>query len=445
MAAIQPIDIDVTAGPQSVSRVGFGIPLIVGYTGQRAVLITGTGASGIIAKSVTRRDTLSLVINVTGGSYIYAFASDVVTITAPTGATVRDLIADFDANAPSNVTDEITLTALTTGSGLVGAITETPLTFTDFRQILELSQLDNFYDTTDPEYVIAQNMLASVPSPRFLYILDVQGSSDVAADLATNDNGQWYAIVATTTTENEQLVLSDYVGTRKRIAILTTSDAARLLNVRNQRTAWLPHDAPEDHPEASWAALRLPLVPGQATWAYAGPLVGQTTNNTSTLSELLTVRNNKGNSYVLNNGLSYVDEGLTTDPDRTTYIDQVRSRDWIELNLEADLLQLLVNVGNLTGKIPYTNAGIAQIVGVLENRLEQAGINGIIAPIETSAQAEQSSSANFRYSIEIPTREGIEEATPEDITNRQLNRLNFSFVESGAIHGISGIGSVVLT
>lgn len=445
MAAIQPINIDVTAGPQAVSRLGFGFPLIVGYTGQRSVLITGTGTSGIIAKSVARKDTLSLVINVTGGVYIYAFASDVVTITVPTSSTVRQLIADFNANAPTNVTDEITLSALTTGSGLVVAITETPLVFTTFRELQAVSQLDNFYDTTDTEYEMVQNIFSSVPSPRTVYLLDVQGSLDVATDISNNDTGQWYMIVATTTTEAEQQILSDYVATRKRKVILISSDSARPLTVRNQRTSWVIHDAPNDHPEASWAAIRLPLEPGQATWANAGPLFGQTPNTTATLSQLITVRNNKANSYVLNNNLRYMDEGLTTDPDRTTYIDQVRSRDWIELNLEADLLELLVNVGNLTGKIPYTNAGISQVIGVIENRLEQAGINGIIAPIETSAQAEQSSSSNFRYRIEVPTREGIESSAPQDIVNRQLNRVNFSFVESGAIHGISGIGSVVLS
>ena len=443
MAAIQPINIDVSAGPQSVSRVGFGIPLLVGFTGQRSVLIVGSGTSGLVAKSTPRNHTVSLVITI-GGSISYAFASGVVTITATATTTVRDLVADFNANAPTLVTDELTIEALTTGSGLVQAITETPLIFSQFRQISEVSQLENFYDDTDVEIIMARNILGSVPSPRFFFLLDVFGTSDLAGDIATFDDGSWYCILTTDTGQANQLIISDYVGDKNRITVLTTSDAARLLTVRNQRTAYLVHDVPGDHPEASWAALRLPLLPGQATWAFAGPLIGQSPNTASTLTQLQTVRNNKGNSYVLNNNLNYVDEGLTTDPDRTTYIDQVRSRDWIELNLEADLLQLLVNVGNTVGKVPYTDAGIGQVINVVANRLEQAGINGIIAPIETSSQAENSSSSNFRFSIDVPTRSEIETSNPNDIVNRELNRIDFTFVEAGAIHSISGTGSVVL-
>lgn len=445
MSAIKDIVVQVIPGAPSVARQGFGIPAIVGLTGQRSVLITGTGSSGLIAKSTPRNHTVSLEI-VVGAIYAYAFAAGTVTIDIPAGSNVRDLVADFNANAPSIVTDELTLEALTTGSGALGIISPTALTFEQFREIFAITQADNFFDITDPEYIMLANMLASKPAPLKVVLIDLFGTSDIATDIAAFDDGSWYAALTNSIVEAEQQSLSDYVDDKLRIALIVNSDEGVLDNIQSRRTAIVIHDAPNDHPEASWAAKALPENPGSITWKFLNSLQGQTANATATLSALQNVRDKKGQSYVEANGVSYMDEGKTTDPATTTFLDLVRSQDWVQSNLTADLNQLFFDAAAAGSKIPYTDAGIAQIESVIRNRLSLAGVAGIIAPVETSAQAELSSDGNFRFSISVPTRAEVLANDPSDITNRILPDITFQYVEAGAIHEVKPvIGRVILS
>lgn len=455
MPAINDIQVSVSPAPSSASRVGFGVPLLVGFTGSRSVLITGSGVSGLVAKTINRQAVVSLEITVTGSSYTYNVAGTKVEWTVPAGALVREAVADFNSNAPSSVTNLISVEALTTGSGTLAAISETDLEFDTYQQIVDISQLQYYYDEDDKEYVITQNILASRPTPGQLYLLDVFEAAyveEVSALIDAVDDGNWYMVHTTSTAEAEQQEISDWVNTKTKIALFTVLDSSavsRLGTVQGYRTGYLVHDAPDDHPEASWSAKNLPNVPGQATWKHTQNLQGQTVNTTTTLSDLLAIRAAQGQAYTKKSGISFVNEGLLNDPNATssnrTYIDQVWSRDWIEVNLQADLLELFTNAAAAGKKISYTDAGIAQVVGVIVRRLQLAAANGIIAPVETTEQAELSSDGQFRFRVTAPTRAEVEASNLSDITSRVLNNVEFSYVEAGAVHEVTVTGRVVLT
>ncbi len=446
MAFLEDIIVEVIPGAASVSRVGFGIPAIVGTTGQRSVLKTGTGTSQLIAKSTSRHNVVSLEI-VAGAVFAYAFAGGTVTIDVPAGALVRELVADFIANAPSIVTDELTIEAGTTGSGAVGLITPTPLTFLDFFSFTDIEQLRFFYDSTDGEFIMASNMLASSPSPIQIYIIDVFADlADIGAKIALHDTGAWYALVTNSLIEAEQQAISDFVDDKQRLFFMTDSDSSILLTIQSRRTAILIHDAPDDHPEASWVAKNLPQTPGSLTWKNTNPLQGQLPNVTADLSALQFIRDNGGQSYVVANGISLVDEGRTNDPNGITFIDQVRSQDWVDLNMTADIAQLFADAGASGSKIPYTDRGIATIGTSVEKRLKLAGEAGIIAPVETAEQAEVSTDGAFRFRVVLPTRQSILDSDPGQITARNLPGITFQYIEAGAIHEVKTItGRVVLS
>ena len=209
MAALEDIIVQVLGGPVTVSRVGFGIPGILGTTGQRSILISGLAGGQVIYKSVARNAELS--VNVVNGAYSYSFGSGVVNITVPVDSTVRDLVADFNANAPGAVTAVLSLEIGTTGSGKVVLIPDdTELTFSDFREIVDISQLQFFYDTTDTEFKMFQNMLAEVPTPVRLFLIDAFSFSDLTKALSTNDNGSWFAVLTNETTEAEQQEITEF-------------------------------------------------------------------------------------------------------------------------------------------------------------------------------------------------------------------------------------------
>ena len=446
MAFNEDIIVEVIPGAASVSRVGFGIPAIVSILGQRSVLSTGESTSKLIAKSVARHVTISLEI-VTGGAFAYVFAGGVVTIDVPVGTLVRELIADFDANAPTSVTDEMILVAGSTGSGVVGLIAPTPLVFTAFRTFTDISQIENFYDPTDQAFVMAKNMLGSSPSPVFIVLIDVlDGIADIGAAIALVDDGTWYALVIDSIIEADQQDVSDYAESRQRLFFATSSDATILDRIKSRRTSWLIHNVPLDHPEASWVAKNLPQTPGSLTWKFTNPLFGQTANEVTDLTGLQTIRAKNGQSYVKANGVSIVDEGRVTDPDGITFIDQVRSQDSIDLNMTADILQVFIDAGNAGSKVAYTDAGIAQIGTAVEKRLALAGRAGIIAPVETPEQAELSTDGVFRFKVNLPTRDEILAADPSQIEARNLPGITFQYVEAGAIHEVKTItGRVVLS
>lgn len=444
MSFLDDIVVQIIPGAPSVSRVGFGIPALVGTTGQRSILIHGSGVSGLVVKSVVRNATVSLVIQT--GAFAYAFAAGVVTIDIPAATLVRELVADFNINAPTDVTDVISIEALKTGSGILGLLAETPLEFETFRELVQIEQLNFFFDKTDPEFKILTNMFGSRPAPLKIFLFDVFNSADIAADIATNDNGRWYALLTNATDETTQQIISDYADSVTRLFIYVSDDAGRLDIIQSSRTAALIHDAPDDHPEASWMAQSLPSEPGAITWKWQNVLKGQIANAVADVNALLNVRNKKGQSYVEGNGVSYVDEGITSDPDQNTYIDDRRSQDFIQINLNADLLQMFLNASKAGTKISYTNAGIAQIGDVIERRLSLAGVAKIIALVETAEQAELSSDGAFRFNIKLPTVEDLIANNPNIKATRVLPDIKFSYIPAGAIHEVKPItGRVIIT
>lgn len=447
MPAINDIVISLSSAAATAARQAFGVPLLLGFTGQRAILVSGAGASGIVYKSVVRNDSAVTVVVETGPGFAYAAVGSAVTITVPVGTIVRDLIADFNANAGAPVKALISLERLSTGSGIVPLIAvATNLAFTAYRDIRDITQLDYYYDDTDIEYIAIGNYLASRPTPGRLYLLDVFGTVDIAADIATYDTGDWWLILSTSTTEANLQIIADYVNIRQRAMLAVSSDVAILDTVQGRNVMFIIHPAPDDHPEISLAAYKLPAQPGSTTWKFAGPLQGQTPNTTSTLDQLITVRNNRGQSYVTRSGISYVDGARMNDPTAIVYMDQVISRDWVSLNMEVDLLELFTQASARNEKISYTNAGIQKITGVIERRLSIAGQFDIIAPVETPAQAEASSDGVYRFNVKSKTREFIEANSPNDITNRVLNYVEFQYVEAGAIEGINPVtGRVIIT
>lgn len=444
MAAIKDIIINVINGVVNATGVAFGVPIWLGFTGSRAIVKWGSGTSGIVAKSVARNGAFNLIV--LHGAYDYDLTGITLTITVPSTDRVRDLIADFEANAPGPVQALVSLQATGTGSGLVSTLASTAAVFLNYQRIEDLSQLDYYYDSTDTDYKIIRNIMASQPSPNVVYLLNCFGktTANIGAAIQAVDLGDWFLVLTGDTTESMQLAIADYVNAVDRVALFTSDTDARLDAVKGDNIGYLIHDVPADHPEASWAAKCLPSVPGVG-WKFQSNLYGQLANETADLSQLLLVRSKKGNSYVKANGVSYVDGSQINSAADTVYIDQAISRKWIKINLQIDLLNLFLKAAAVGQKIPYTNAGINQILGTIATRLNNAGQLGIIAPVETQDQAKVSFDGVFRFRVTSLTRTQIEDTAAADITARILKGVKYSYIEAGAIEKVEVTGVILLT
>lgn len=454
MAAINDIIVSVINGSMTATGVNFGVPLLIGFTGSKTIVRWGSGNSGAVAVSVDPQVVFTLRVIVTGSSYIYAIGSENdVTITVPTTARVRDLLTDFAANASAPIQALIGLQATGTGSGLVEQTLDADDVLTtlgsagiSYLKVIDISQLQYYYASTSTEYKMVQNVLASSPSPNVIYVLDCYGKtgSTLTSYIALYDVGQWYIAMTTATDQTTQQTLADHFDSIKRIILFVSNVIARPTVVGNGRVSGIIHDVIADHPEAAWAAKALPNVPGQG-WKFLSDLQGQTPNTTSTLTDLITVRENKAQSYITKNGLNYVDGSQMWDQTQQIYIDQVIGRDWISLNLETDLLTLFVRAAAQGSKIPYTDGGINQVLSTIANRLTTAGKLGIVAPVETQIQAAASYDGLFRFNVTSLTRTEIEQQSPTDITNRVLSGVKYSYIENTPIEKVEVTGIILLT
>lgn len=445
MSAIKDVIINIIDGVINATGVNFGVPLLIGYTGSRSIVKWGSGSSGIIAKSVARNQTFQLNVSY-AASYSYAIVGGVIEIETPNTARVRDLIADFIANAPPAVTNLISLEATGTGSGIVQTLSTTTSAYLEYQRVESLTQIQYYYDSTDTEWKIIANILGSSPSPNVCYLLNTHNvtPANIANAILLRDNGDWFAVLTTSTDEADQQAIADYVNNTDRIALFVSSDANRLDNVKGDHIAYIIHDAQNDHPEASWAAKCLPSVP-TVGWKFQSRLQGQTPNLTASLSDLLTVRSKKGNSYVRANGVDYVDGSQINTTSGNLYLDNVIGRLWIKLNLQIDIQNLLLRAAAEGAKIPYTDQGINQIVSVVANRLTAAGQLGLIAPVETQPQAKVSSDGQYRFKVTALSRAQVEVMYPTDITNRVYKGIKFAYVESGAIERAEVTGVILLS
>jgi len=461
MSSIKDINGSISSGYVPVNRVGFDVPMIVGVTGQRYVLKTGSGVNGLVVKSVSRDTGFNIQIIVTGSSYVYNKVGSDITITVPTTHTIRALIADFAVSGGA-LSPFISLEALTTGAGSLTAIASTAMSALGvYTNIQDISQLKYYYDETDPEYVMINNMLGGQDTHvNNIYLLDVYSTLDVYGvptsttrdRIQLYDTGDWYFALVSSTAVTVIDGVNQYISTVKRLMGATTSDVADLATVQGN-IVYVVHPSAnkDDHPEASWVAKALVPVPGSSLWKFVKNLQGQTANTTSDLTALLAVRTAQGNSYTTQGGQSFMNDGLvnnigasSTSPD---YIDAHILKDWIVLNSEADISSLFLSKVSQGSKVDYDDKGINEIFSTVMNRLLTAAKNGAIARVSpgNNTQAALSYDGVYRYGGTKPTRASIEATSPDDIVQRILNNLTFWYIPSGGIEKVTFTGLELIT
>ena len=460
MSAIKDINGLIQSGYVPVARVGFDVPLLIGVTGERFVQKIGSGVNGLIIKTVGRDAGFNIAIVVTGSSYVYAKVGNDITITVPTTHTIRALIADFAING-GTLSPYISLIAMTTGAGVLVAQALTAMSeIPEYTNIQDISQLQYYYDSTDPEYVMVNNMLGGSDTHiTNLYLLDVYSTLDVygVPTQATRDLiklydvGDWYMAKVSSTAKAVISGINQYISTVKRLMIATTDTLADLADVQGniiyvgQQTA-----NKNDHPEASWAAKALVPVPGSSLWKGVGNLQGQTVCNFD-LTTQIQWRAAQGNLYVRNGINNFMQDGLVnnvgasaSNPD---YIDSHMLKDWLVLNMEADLLSLYLSKVAIGQKLDYDNKGINEVRSTIAARLQTAGANGALARVAegNTKQAGLSYDGVFRFNVHVPTRADVEAGSPTDIVQRILKNVTFWYIPSGGIEKITFTGSEFIT
>lgn len=256
---------------------------------------------------------------------------------------------------------------------------------------------DAGFSTTGSVYKYCTAFFAQSPTPHYIYIArvdTVSGDTWPATIEAALTQANFYA-VGIDTLDLEQVTMLNIAGiveTKKLLWVQTRrySDVLTIYQAVNNenftRTAFISKDADTDDNrlDAAWYGKCLSrdnLASGVPNWAYqtltgVTPSAESNANITALLDAGVNVYVNYGNFVATKNART-----TATDP---SYIDQIVAMDYLRINIEQDILNLILN----SDKIPYTDAGMKIVESVVLSRLNDAIANNILdAAVRPTATA----------------------------------------------------------
>jgi hypothetical protein len=353
---------------------------------------------------------------VTAVSTLYAFglavtggADQLISFTSSATATSAEILLGLTARlAAANAYAAAGLTAATAS----GKVTLTgPATGPKF----EVFIYDDLTKYTPTAFSLLQDTTA-----------DNNIESDFNACLAEDDD--FYGVMSTSKGAAELKLLSATIETLRKFLVIasmdndiistSTSDIATYNQGQSyNRTAGLFNDRHMQHPDAALLGRWLPYTPGSETVKFK-VLTGITpTKLTSTYRAKLRLKN--FNFFNTVAGLNIVEDGICATGE---FMDTIRYDDWLYANIQQDVLALLASMP----KVPFTDTGIAQVGGAVQNVLTRGEQNG--------GGVKGSSVVNLPAASSISTADRV---------SRFLNKITWSQDLAGAVHSASIEGRLV--
>lgn len=173
-------------------------------------------------------------------------------------------------------------------------------------------------------------------------------------------------------------------------------------------------------PEVAWMGYMLPSDPGSETWKFK-ELQGQTPAPSTSLnpSEENEALNKNANLYTSLGGEGHTQPGAMASG---RFIDVQRGIDWIDARIQEAIANLLLNAP----KIPYTDAGASAFQAEIASVLDLGVRNGLLGPLLDD-------SGDF-YRISIPK---VADQLAADRTNRYFPGITAQAQLAGAVHSLA--------
>lgn len=393
MALDDLVSVSITTQTTSVSRAGFGVPLllaqhnfwpdIVRTFGNKLSDLVSAGVpvghpiyrmfQAVVAQNpkVTQVKVGKRVLQATASYGITPVdtAEGVVSkITATVGATSEEYAhTNGPAETPTTIATALhTLvnagTLAITSTDNTGDITIAGDNAGDVVLIETSRGVDQVNDTPDPG-IVTDYTACKLDDPAFYGVLiDSESKAEIAAMAAAVETEARLFVAATADDE----VRKDTTGN-----IGETLDAASYA-----RTAVLYHHSPLYYAAAAWVGNRFPSDPGSSTWKYktlAGvPVSPVDANDTAAMKA------NHVNWYEDVAGVGITCDGWTASGE---YIDITRFVDWLTARIQERFFALLVN----NPKLPFTDGSgdlvRAQLGAQLQEGINRGGLAADPAPL----------------------------------------------------------------
>lgn len=437
----QIIDVQITRETAQVRAAGFGIPLVFGIHTRFAERIryyaslAAMATDGFISSDAEYKAAAKLfgqevkpesvaigrrVANAPG-------TAQVNTIT-PTPADVAAYVVVLNGVIFSFVSDgDATPTEIVTGlKNAINAGTE-PVTATGTTTLVLTADVPGVSFTVS----VSSNLANVLTTPNSV-VSNVADELDALMDSSVTAKA-WYALMLTSRVDEDILAAAGWIEANKRIFIacsgdpdikdsgVTTDIASDLQDAGYARTAILYSEDQANYPEAAWLGRMLPTEPGSATWANKD--LSGIAKDDLTENEIATIEEKGANYYVEIGGLGVTLNGATAEPE---WLDVMVGVDWITARMGERVFALIQR----EPKVPYTDAGISQIVGEMGAVLQEAVERSILAAPAPETRP---------WTISAPLAKNISAVQK---ATRELVGVTFDGYLAGAIHRAELRGTV---
>lgn len=278
--------------------------------------------------------------------------------------------------------------------------------------------LVDFADTTDT-YKMAAQLFAQEPAPDGIAVLGDSTAlpADLTALLTANINQDFTVFYCTNAGDTFVSAFDAWATANNKFYAATTQN--KTLETTGRNTFLMYHSTAGIYLAEVLTTYMLVRPIGSVVGKFK-TLVG-VPESVVTDAELAVLHSNNVGTYIEDMGVLQTTQAQTQSGE---YVDVVLGALWIKLEMEAGLRNLALT----TGKIPYSNAGIALLKDVAIKVLQQGAVNGIILLDENG---------NAVYELTAMTREEVE---AQDRADRVYNGITFTASLAGAIEGgqISG-------
>ena len=295
-----------------------------------------------------------------------------------------------DANHNADVTVNLYTTAQSVDRAVFGAgaiVTEdVEAGFTETYRLYESNtEVQNDSDVSTAGKAQAAAYYAQAQHPKKLFLIsgdyETVATGELAAclDAAYADireaSEDFYGVVVMNRDSYNFAALAAWCASNKKLCIVQSDDADAkggtpandfdtLQALSNKRGVSLWHDDDSEYADAAWLARILAADPdNRASVAYDKNLTGITAPTGLTSTNKSNITGYGGNLYL---PFFVMRPGKASDG---TWIDQTILHDWVSARIAEDVAQYLMGQSELGRKVPYTAAGIAEIVAVIRARL----------------------------------------------------------------------------
>jgi len=435
------ITLSITANTTTVSKLGFGVPLIATHHVVIAARVReyaslaamtddswpATDPAVLIATKILSQNPKPPTVKI--GKRDSAF-TQIITFT-PINFT-EDYVYTFDI-VVGVTTTTITYTVLAASSVAIIATAMHAL-INAVAGITSSDDTTHVTITTDTAGDLVDYV--GFDEPDNFSLKDSTADPGLAADLAlieAADPDGWYALVLDSNSEPEILAAAAWIESRKKIFLTNTSDSECVDNVVTDdvmsdlqgfsyaRTAILfSQSRLLNWSGAAWAGNRLPSDPGSSTWAYK-TLAGVSVDSNLTGGQVSVIESKGGNVFRTIASVNVTTFGIMASGE---FIDITRFIDWLDQRTKERIFGVLIN----SPKIPFTDTGIGTMVAQVKAQLDQGITAGGLA-------------ADPAPRVEAPKAADVSSANK---AARILPDITFQATLAGAIHTlvISGVLSV---